>query len=226
MYGPDVCLTRTAKILLAVASAYHIPLEAINRSHSFKCALSPSSDTIQPVIITRETLPSKETQEIVHQHHPLHTKIASMTSSLSLNSTRPEDMFNFSLNFAGFLKGSLDVHNNETESIQQQQQQQQPSSYLYQNNEIIHDDFNQKKSASSIQHENSSQGTLSVARPSFNEMEDPNNATPEMEGWLYKQGDKYKHWNKRWFVLKGSNLFYFKSPKVYIYNINKNNRHH
>ncbi|KAI9312074.1 hypothetical protein BX666DRAFT_847424 [Dichotomocladium elegans] len=36
---------------------------------------------------------------------------------------------------------------------------------------------------------------------------------PEHEGWLYKQGDKYKTWNKRWFVLKGANLFYFKSPK-------------
>ena len=39
-------------------------------------------------------------------------------------------------------------------------------------------------------------------------------ASPEMEGWLYKQGDKYKTWNKRWFVLKTNNLFYFKSPKV------------
>ncbi|RCH99321.1 polar growth protein, partial [Rhizopus stolonifer] len=38
--------------------------------------------------------------------------------------------------------------------------------------------------------------------------------TPDMEGWLYKQGDRYKNWNKRWFVLKGNNLFYFKSPKV------------
>ncbi|KAI9491726.1 hypothetical protein BDB00DRAFT_912561 [Zychaea mexicana] len=37
--------------------------------------------------------------------------------------------------------------------------------------------------------------------------------TPDMEGWLNKQGDKYKTWNKRWFVLKGPNLFYFKSPK-------------
>ncbi|KAI9246460.1 hypothetical protein BDA99DRAFT_526911 [Phascolomyces articulosus] len=36
---------------------------------------------------------------------------------------------------------------------------------------------------------------------------------PEHEGWLHKQGDKYKTWNKRWFVLKGPNLFYFKSPK-------------
>ncbi|KAG1457702.1 hypothetical protein G6F46_007109 [Rhizopus delemar] len=37
---------------------------------------------------------------------------------------------------------------------------------------------------------------------------------PDMEGWLYKQGDRYKNWNKRWFVLKGVNLFYFKSPKA------------
>ncbi|KAG1082671.1 hypothetical protein G6F42_022491 [Rhizopus arrhizus] len=39
-------------------------------------------------------------------------------------------------------------------------------------------------------------------------------AAPDMEGWLYKQGDKYKTWNKRWFVLKANNLFYFKSPKA------------
>ncbi|KAI8338012.1 hypothetical protein BC941DRAFT_452039 [Chlamydoabsidia padenii] len=39
------------------------------------------------------------------------------------------------------------------------------------------------------------------------------NALPDIEDWLHKQGDKYKTWNKRWFVLKGSNLFYFKSPK-------------
>lgn len=40
---------------------------------------------------------------------------------------------------------------------------------------------------------------------------------PEHEGWLHKQSDKYKTWNKRWFVLKGSNLFYFKSPKVILH---------
>ncbi|EIE91275.1 hypothetical protein RO3G_15986 [Rhizopus delemar RA 99-880] len=125
IYGPDACLTRTAKVLLAVASAYRVSFEAINCSLSFKCTPSPSLDTIQPVIITRETLPSKETQEIVHQYHPIHTKIATMTNSLCLNSTRPEDMFNFSLNSAGFLKGSLDVYNNQTEPIQQQQHQQQ-----------------------------------------------------------------------------------------------------
>ncbi|KAG2207479.1 hypothetical protein INT47_004227 [Mucor saturninus] len=43
--------------------------------------------------------------------------------------------------------------------------------------------------------------------------DDSGNVTPDMEGWLYKQGCKYKKWNKRWFVLKGPNLFYFKSPK-------------
>lgn len=42
----------------------------------------------------------------------------------------------------------------------------------------------------------------------------PPNVTPDLEGWLHKQSDKYKTWNKRWFVLKGSNMFYFKSPKV------------
>lgn len=44
--------------------------------------------------------------------------------------------------------------------------------------------------------------------------DDCGNVTPDMEGWLHKQGCKYKKWNKRWFVLKGPNLFYFKSPKV------------
>ncbi|KAI7898963.1 uncharacterized protein BX663DRAFT_522670 [Cokeromyces recurvatus] len=36
---------------------------------------------------------------------------------------------------------------------------------------------------------------------------------PEFEGWLYKQSDRYKTWNKRWFVLYGNNLFYFKNPR-------------
>ncbi|KAI8988119.1 hypothetical protein BDF20DRAFT_832992 [Mycotypha africana] len=43
--------------------------------------------------------------------------------------------------------------------------------------------------------------------------EETENVSPDMEGWLYKQSCKYKKWNKRWFVLKGPNLFYFKSPK-------------
>ncbi|OZJ04839.1 hypothetical protein BZG36_02328 [Bifiguratus adelaidae] len=36
---------------------------------------------------------------------------------------------------------------------------------------------------------------------------------PQMEGWLHKQGDRYKIWNKRWFLLKDSDLFYFKGPR-------------
>ncbi|CAO3656840.1 unnamed protein product [Mucor fragilis] len=36
---------------------------------------------------------------------------------------------------------------------------------------------------------------------------------PECEGWIYKQSDRYKTWNRRWFVLHGTNLFYFKNPK-------------
>ncbi|KAI7898455.1 uncharacterized protein BX663DRAFT_524777 [Cokeromyces recurvatus] len=54
--------------------------------------------------------------------------------------------------------------------------------------------------------------TLSVS--SFNDnTESTTFQAPEHEGWLHKQSDKYKTWNKRWFVLKGTNLFYFKSPK-------------
>ncbi|KAI8393937.1 uncharacterized protein BYT42DRAFT_552768 [Radiomyces spectabilis] len=59
--------------------------------------------------------------------------------------------------------------------------------------------------------------TLSVA--SFDSTAQRHNSTadvfqaPEHEGWLHKKSDKYKTWNKRWFVLKGTNLFYFKSPK-------------
>ncbi|KAI9475552.1 MAG: hypothetical protein EXX96DRAFT_609496 [Benjaminiella poitrasii] len=40
-----------------------------------------------------------------------------------------------------------------------------------------------------------------------------NTPFPEFEGWLYKRSDRYKTWNKRWFVLYGNNLFYFKNPK-------------
>ncbi|KAL0076916.1 hypothetical protein J3Q64DRAFT_1825334 [Phycomyces blakesleeanus] len=50
---------------------------------------------------------------------------------------------------------------------------------------------------------------LVAGRPSL----DGNSKVPEHEGWLYKQSDRYRTWNKRWFVLKGANLFYFKGPK-------------
>lgn len=31
---------------------------------------------------------------------------------------------------------------------------------------------------------------------------------------MTKQGGSYKSWKKRWFILKGSQLFYFKTKKV------------
>lgn len=34
------------------------------------------------------------------------------------------------------------------------------------------------------------------------------------EGFLTKCGGGIKTWHKRWFVLKGDYLYYFKSPKV------------
>jgi len=36
----------------------------------------------------------------------------------------------------------------------------------------------------------------------------------DREGWMTKQGGSYKSWKKRWFVLKGTQLFYFKNKKV------------
>ncbi|KAI8640458.1 hypothetical protein BD408DRAFT_419749 [Parasitella parasitica] len=76
-----------------------------------------------------------------------------------------------------------------------------------------------KKDMALIQQVQKRQTVLPMAHRSSMEIystrtTDENGAvTPDMEGWLYKQGCKYKKWNKRWFVLKGPNLFYFKSPK-------------
>ncbi|KAF7726974.1 polar growth protein [Apophysomyces ossiformis] len=60
---------------------------------------------------------------------------------------------------------------------------------------------NYKLSVSSVESHSSARASLEAFQ------------APEHEGWLHKQSDKYKTWNKRWFVLKGMNLFYFKSPK-------------
>ncbi|KAI7872972.1 hypothetical protein BDF14DRAFT_1750780 [Spinellus fusiger] len=39
---------------------------------------------------------------------------------------------------------------------------------------------------------------------------------PEMQGWLHKQSERYRTWNKRWFALRGSNLFYYKAQDSHI----------
>ncbi|CAG8779433.1 2193_t:CDS:2, partial [Gigaspora margarita] len=36
---------------------------------------------------------------------------------------------------------------------------------------------------------------------------------PDYEGWLKKQGDKYKTWKSRYFILKGVDLYYLKNNK-------------
>ncbi|CAG8446466.1 11175_t:CDS:10 [Scutellospora calospora] len=36
---------------------------------------------------------------------------------------------------------------------------------------------------------------------------------PDYEGWLKKQGDKYKTWKSRYFILKGADLYYLKNNK-------------
>ena len=37
---------------------------------------------------------------------------------------------------------------------------------------------------------------------------------PEREGWLTKEGGKYKSKHRRWFILKEGMLYYFKQPSV------------
>lgn len=34
------------------------------------------------------------------------------------------------------------------------------------------------------------------------------------EGYLVKEGGSYKNWKKRWVILSGPFLYYFKSPQV------------
>lgn len=37
---------------------------------------------------------------------------------------------------------------------------------------------------------------------------------PERSGWLWKQGELFRNWRRRWFVLKDGKLFWFKSDAV------------
>lgn len=47
------------------------------------------------------------------------------------------------------------------------------------------------------------------------------------EGWLVKQGGKYKTWKKRWFILRSNHISYHKDPtKVRIHLQFFSNIHH
>jgi len=40
---------------------------------------------------------------------------------------------------------------------------------------------------------------------------------PERDGYLVKQGGRIKTWKRRWFVLTGNCLYYFKDPAVTVF---------
>lgn len=37
---------------------------------------------------------------------------------------------------------------------------------------------------------------------------------PDKEGWLWKQGGRYRSWKRRWFILSGKCLYYFEFTTV------------
>ncbi|KAI8340337.1 hypothetical protein BC941DRAFT_393443 [Chlamydoabsidia padenii] len=105
----------------------------------------------------------------------------------SNRSSKYKDAGHLSTSFSTPTKSS-NMHTSGPETLQQQMSTR------------INHPADQKLSIASI-------GSV-IARPSTDESQ-----APDHEGWLNKRSDKYKTWNKRWFVLKGTNLFYFKSPK-------------
>lgn len=50
---------------------------------------------------------------------------------------------------------------------------------------------------------------------------------PDRTGWLYKKSPAFhKQWQNRYFVLRKSQLFYYKDPKVHIQHIQRQQRTH
>lgn len=60
------------------------------------------------------------------------------------------------------------------------------------------------------------QTSISTPLSLLNPIEKQQMRYPQQQGWIYKQSNRYKTWNKRLFVLYDSNLFYFKRPTVSI----------
>ncbi|ORZ13651.1 hypothetical protein BCR42DRAFT_377969 [Absidia repens] len=77
----------------------------------------------------------------------------------------------------------------------------------------LHHDHSQQKMSTKMNHPAEQKLSMASIDNPIPRLSADESQAPDHEGWLHKQGDKYKTWNKRWFVLKGTNLFYFKSPK-------------
>lgn len=74
--------------------------------------------------------------------------------------------------------------------------------------------LNGQQSLSSLQRNNTADSLTLCEHESTASTATNSSTFPEYEGWIYKQSDRYKTWNKRWFVLHDTNLFYFKNSKV------------
>ena len=48
------------------------------------------------------------------------------------------------------------------------------------------------------------------------EMVAESNDVQSKAGWLTKQGGRMKNWRRRWFVIKDTQLLYFKDPSVWV----------
>ncbi|OBZ88420.1 Protein BOI2 [Choanephora cucurbitarum] len=83
---------------------------------------------------------------------------------------------------------------------------------LYTAIHLLREEYHKRMSSKSIENMSSVDQTMKTSVLSHPKQE-TEDIGPDTKGWLYKQGCKYKQWNKRWFVLKGIHLFYFKSPK-------------
>ncbi|KAI7906384.1 uncharacterized protein BX663DRAFT_427304 [Cokeromyces recurvatus] len=107
---------------------------------------------------------------------------------------------------------SSDIHANRTSTLQNNSSSSVERKRNTINNIEQANRYNFIQSPSTM---NQLQNVLSIHSPATRQSEEVASYSdiPDMEGWLYKQGDKYKNWNKRWFVLKAYNLYYFKNPK-------------
>ncbi|CAO3694152.1 unnamed protein product [Rhizopus stolonifer] len=127
---PRLCRTRTVRVLMAVASSYRITLKEICCSGCADCSLDPDTSSsksledsrplendLSTVTITREHLPEAPPRSIYETE--------SIAYRASLTSTRPEDLFNYSLSSVNFGKTTEDKLKFFEEQQKQWQQEQE-----------------------------------------------------------------------------------------------------